>query len=91
MKGFVLWFSGVKGYGFIRPDDESKDIFVHYSAIVSNGKVRKTLDAGQVVTFEVAEQGNEKGRTAAEVAPTGETVEVPKEEKPGHLKRYAND
>ena len=49
-KGTVKWFDAKKGYGFIT-DEEGKDVFVHYSAIQSEGF--KTLDEGQAVTFEV--------------------------------------
>ena len=48
--GTVKWFNAEKGYGFISVQDE-EDIFVHFSAINSEGF--KTLDEGQVVEFEV--------------------------------------
>jgi len=66
MQGKVLWFSKVRGYGFIRPDDNSKDVFVHFSGINSEKKF-KVLDEEQSVTFDLAE--NEKGRTAVNVSP----------------------
>ena len=50
MDGKVKWFNAEKGYGFI-VDDEGKDIFVHFSAIQSEGY--KTLDEGQAVTFDL--------------------------------------
>jgi len=50
--GTVKWFDSAKGFGFIS-SDEGKDVFVHFSAIVSNGF--KTLEEGQKVTFEVVE------------------------------------
>lgn len=50
--GKVKWFNAEKGYGFIASDD-GKDVFVHYSAIQSEGF--KTLEEGQEVTFEVVE------------------------------------
>lgn len=52
MKGKVKWFDAGKGFGFI-VSEEGKDVFVHYSAIVSEGY--KTLDEGQEVTFDVEE------------------------------------
>lgn len=50
MTGKVKWFNAEKGYGFISTED-GKDVFVHYSAIVSEGY--KTLDEGQAVEFEI--------------------------------------
>lgn len=49
MRGTVHWFNNEKGFGFITPEDGSKDIFVHYSAIVGSGY--KTLEAGEQVEF----------------------------------------
>ena len=51
--GTVKWFSDQKGYGFITPEDGSKDLFVHYSNIDMDGF--KTLRDGQKVEFEAAE------------------------------------
>ncbi len=62
-KGKVKWFSDSKGYGFITPDDGSKDVFVHHSAIQGDGF--RTLAEGQEVEYEV-EQGP-KGLRAANV------------------------
>lgn len=50
--GKVKWFNAEKGYGFITTD-EGKDIFVHYSAIQSEGF--KTLDEGAAVSFDITE------------------------------------
>ena len=52
--GTVKWFNAEKGFGFIECEG-SDDVFVHFSAIQSEGF--KSLDEGQAVTFEV-EQGN---------------------------------
>lgn len=53
-QGTVKWFNEDKGFGFIAPDEGSKDVFVHYSEIQGNGY--RTLAENQRVQFEV-EQG----------------------------------
>ena len=50
-KGTVKWFNEQKGYGFVQPDDGSKDVFVHISAVESAGL--RTLKEGQKVSFEI--------------------------------------
>lgn len=59
--GTVKWFNGQKGYGFIQPDDGSKDVFVHISAVESAGM--RTLNEGQKLSFDL-EQGRQ-GKTSA--------------------------
>lgn len=61
-KGTVKWFNAEKGYGFISVEGED-DVFVHYSAIQSEGF--KTLEEGQEVEFEVAD--GTRGLQAANV------------------------
>lgn len=65
-KGTVKWFSSEKGYGFIAPEDGSKDLFVHHSHIKSGGGFA-TLDDGQAVEFEIGE--GKKGPCADNVVP----------------------
>jgi CspA family cold shock protein len=52
MTGTVKWFSDAKGYGFIAPDGEDQDLFVHHSGILGNGQ--KKLFEDQRVDFEIA-------------------------------------
>lgn len=62
-KGNVKWFNEAKGFGFITPEDGSKDVFVHFSAILNDGF--KTLAEGQKVEFEIVDGA--KGPSAANV------------------------
>jgi cold shock protein len=63
IKGTVKFFNDSKGFGFITPEDGSKDVFVHFSAIQGNGF--KTLAEGQRVEFSV--EAGQKGPSAANV------------------------
>ena len=63
--GTVKWFSDEKGYGFITPDDGSKDLFVHFSNVAGDGF--KSLSEGQKVSYEAGE--GRKGPEATEVRP----------------------
>ena len=59
--GTVKWFNGQKGYGFIQPDDGSKDVFVHISAVERAGLIG--LNEGQKVSYDL-ERG-QQGKTSA--------------------------
>lgn len=48
--GVIKWFDEAKGFGFIEPEDGSKDVFVHYTCI--EGKGFRTLNQGQKVEFD---------------------------------------
>ncbi|MCY3747583.1 MAG: cold-shock protein [Acidobacteria bacterium] len=60
--GTVKWFNAAKGFGFIEPDDRSKDVFVHISAVQKAGL--QSLREGQKVSYEL--QVGNNGRTSAE-------------------------
>ena len=59
-QGKIKWFDPKKGYGFITPDDGSKDAFLHISALETAGISQ--LEVGQAVSYELAEQ---RGRQSA--------------------------
>lgn len=61
--GTVKFFNSTKGFGFIQPEDGSKDVFVHISAVERSGM--STLREGQKVSFEVVED-RRSGKSAAE-------------------------
>jgi CspA family cold shock protein len=62
-RGTVKWFNDQKGFGFITPEDGSKDLFVHHSAIQSQGF--RTLAEGALVEFDVVQ--GQKGPAADKV------------------------
>lgn len=61
--GTVKWFDETKGFGFITPDDGSKDVFAHFSAIASDGF--RTLAEGQKVSFDIVD--GQKGPQATNI------------------------
>ena len=64
-QGAVKWFNAEKGFGFIAQDGGGADVFVHYSAIETQGY--RTLDEGQRVEFEIAQ--GPKGLQAENIRP----------------------
>jgi cold shock protein len=65
--GKVKWFNDAKGFGFITPDNGSKECFVHFSAIQGNGF--KSLAEGEAVEFEIVD--GQKGPAAENVTKVG--------------------
>ena len=63
--GTVKWFNAEKGFGFIAQEDGGDDVFVHYSAIQTQGY--KSLDENQKVEFEVTQ--GQKGLQASNITP----------------------
>lgn len=61
--GTVKWFNSEKGFGFISNDDGSGDVFVHFSAIMTDGF--KTLAEGQKVTFETEQDPKNSSKLRA--------------------------
>ena len=61
--GTVKWFNTTKGYGFIKPDDGGKDVFVHVTALESSGI--KSLAEGQRVNYQVI--SDRRGQKAVEL------------------------
>ena len=64
--GTVKWFDATKGFGFIAPEDGSKDVFVHHSSISNNGGYA-SLNEGERVSFGVEQ--SPKGLSATNVVP----------------------
>ncbi|VTU08697.1 cold shock-like protein [Actinobacillus indolicus] len=64
LTGTVKWFNSVKGFGFIAPEQGGDDVFVHFSAIISENSYRNLKD-GDKVEFEV--QSSERGPSATNV------------------------
>lgn len=62
--GTVKWFNSEKGFGFISNDDGGEDVFVHFSAIVSDSGY-KTLQEGQHVTFDIESDPKNSGKLRA--------------------------
>ena len=61
--GTVKWFDATKGFGFITPEDGSKDVFAHHTATQGDGF--KTLDENQSVTYDIIE--GDKGPQASNI------------------------
>jgi len=66
MTGTVRWFEPKKGYGFIEPEDDAGDVFVHFGSIAGEGP--KALEPGEKIQFEVVQAPH--GRQATQVRRT---------------------
>jgi CspA family cold shock protein len=53
LRGTVKWFNDAKGYGFIKPEDGGKDVFVHHSGIIADGF--RSLADGDLVEYEMSQ------------------------------------
>jgi CspA family cold shock protein len=69
-QGVVKFFNSEKGYGFIKPDDGGRDIFVHVTAVSRAGL--EALDQGQKVTFDIEPDKKGKGPKAVNLVVTAE-------------------
>jgi CspA family cold shock protein len=69
MSGTVKFFNGERGYGFIKPDDGGRDVFVHITAVEQAGL--KALNEGQRIEFEVEPDKKGKGPKAVNLVITG--------------------
>ena len=69
MSGTVKFFNGERGYGFIKPDDGGRDVFVHITAVEQAGL--KALAEGQRIQFEVEPDKKGKGPKAVNLVITG--------------------
>jgi len=56
VRATVIWFNNAKGFGFLKPEDGSADVFAHYSSIIGDGY--KSLTEGQVVEFDLGNGPN---------------------------------
>jgi CspA family cold shock protein len=65
MAGIVKFFNAERGYGFIKPDDGGRDVFVHITAVEKAGL--KTLAEGQRISFEVEPDKKGKGPKAVDL------------------------
>jgi CspA family cold shock protein len=67
-KGVVKFFNGERGYGFIKPEDGGRDVFVHITAVESAGL--KSLSEGQQISFDVEPDKKGKGPKAVNLVVT---------------------
>jgi CspA family cold shock protein len=67
--GVVKFFNGERGYGFVKPDDGGRDVFVHITAVEQAGL--KSLNEGQKINFDVEPDKKGKGPKAVNLVVTG--------------------
>lgn len=92
MLGRVLWFDVKKGFGFIRADDDNRDIFVHYSKIIAEDGEFRTLDENEKVEFELVtvERIKSSKPQAHNVKRMGGGNEVPREKRTDDIKGHGD-
>ena len=73
LNGKVLWFNDAKGYGFIKREDNEKDLFVHFSSVQNSGLTY--LKEGDQLTFEV--ESSDKGLSAVNLEKLANDVSLP--------------
>ena len=56
--GEVVWFNDKRGFGFVKPEGESEDLFAHYTNVVAEPGKFRTLTAGQRVSFSIGQNNN---------------------------------
>ena len=86
-EGVVKWFSRLKGYGFINPDDSEQEVFVHYSAI--DGEGYRNLYEGDRVEFELVDRG--KDREGLELSTERRKIRLAKRRRPVGVNHCAED
>lgn len=67
MMGIVTKFDVTRGFGFIRPDDNTRDVFIHFTGIIGSGF--RTLNEGEVVSYDL--EPSDKGPRAVNVSVIG--------------------
>ncbi|CAO2831308.1 unnamed protein product [Amaranthus hypochondriacus] len=79
-RGEVRWFSDTKGYGFIKPEGDGEDLFVHHSSIKSEGY--RSLTEGEIVEYTFSVGDDDKPKAVDVTGPNGASIQPPRRSKP---------